>query len=195
MVFSRDVAVVSRASCLMAPSSSADPQVPQEGLPSDTFRSSLLCPQPQTLGQVEMDCDLHSSLQVCEHLRCVVSGVGLGCFPAAGTAPAPALTEPQAHWFVSVLHSPCSSPWMPTAVECSGIARPPPAARWTRPSARRSGRARRRSGRHRGPCPAARAGGTRWPRSPPSPHAPLRVSVPWAGAWLLSRVIVRAARG
>lgn len=38
-------------------------EVPQEGLPSDAFRSSLLCPQPQTLGQVEMDCDLHSSLQ------------------------------------------------------------------------------------------------------------------------------------
>ncbi|XP_053513824.1 serine/threonine-protein kinase SIK1 isoform X2 [Artibeus jamaicensis] len=42
-------------------------EVPQEGLPSDAFRSSLLCPQPQTLGQsvlqAEMDCDLHSSLQ------------------------------------------------------------------------------------------------------------------------------------
>ncbi|KAM5275448.1 serine/threonine-protein kinase SIK1 isoform 1-T1 [Hipposideros larvatus] len=42
-------------------------EVPQEGLPGDAFRSSLLCPQPQALGQsilqVEMDCDLHSSLQ------------------------------------------------------------------------------------------------------------------------------------
>ncbi|KAF5927450.1 hypothetical protein HPG69_016088 [Diceros bicornis minor] len=42
-------------------------EVPQEGLPSDAFRSALLCPQPQTLGQsvlqAEMDCDLHSSLQ------------------------------------------------------------------------------------------------------------------------------------
>ncbi|XP_070263211.1 serine/threonine-protein kinase SIK1 [Myotis yumanensis] len=42
-------------------------EVPQEGLPGDAFRSALLCPQPQTLGQsilqAEMDCDLHSSLQ------------------------------------------------------------------------------------------------------------------------------------
>lgn len=47
------------------------PQVPQEGLPSDPFRSTLLCPQPQALAQsvlqAEMDCDLHSSLQVCDH--------------------------------------------------------------------------------------------------------------------------------
>ncbi|XP_046507610.1 serine/threonine-protein kinase SIK1 [Equus quagga] len=42
-------------------------EVPQEGLPGDAFRSALLCPQPQSLGQsvlqAEMDCDLHSSLQ------------------------------------------------------------------------------------------------------------------------------------
>uniref|UniRef100_A0A0P6K7L7 non-specific serine/threonine protein kinase n=1 Tax=Heterocephalus glaber TaxID=10181 RepID=A0A0P6K7L7_HETGA len=42
-------------------------EVPQEGLPGDPFRSSLLCPQPQALAQsvlqAEMDCDLHSSLQ------------------------------------------------------------------------------------------------------------------------------------
>ncbi|ELV10329.1 Serine/threonine-protein kinase SIK1 [Tupaia chinensis] len=42
-------------------------EVPQEGLSTDPFRSSLLCPQPQTLApsvlQAEMDCDLHSSLQ------------------------------------------------------------------------------------------------------------------------------------
>ncbi|XP_066226172.1 serine/threonine-protein kinase SIK1 [Saccopteryx leptura] len=42
-------------------------EVPQEGLLSDTFRSSVLCTQPQTLGQsilqAEMDYDLHSSLQ------------------------------------------------------------------------------------------------------------------------------------
>ncbi|KAM7132359.1 serine/threonine-protein kinase SIK1 [Molossus nigricans] len=42
-------------------------EVPPESLPGDVFRSSLLCPQPQTLGQsilqAEMDCDLHSSLQ------------------------------------------------------------------------------------------------------------------------------------
>ncbi|XP_008069168.1 serine/threonine-protein kinase SIK1 [Carlito syrichta] len=42
-------------------------EVPQEGFPSDTFRSTLLCPQPQALAQsvlqAEMDCELHSSLQ------------------------------------------------------------------------------------------------------------------------------------
>ncbi|XP_032353009.1 serine/threonine-protein kinase SIK1 isoform X1 [Camelus ferus] len=42
-------------------------EVPQDGFPGDAFRSSLLCPQPQALGQsvlqAEMDCDLHSSLQ------------------------------------------------------------------------------------------------------------------------------------
>ncbi|XP_010634908.1 serine/threonine-protein kinase SIK1, partial [Fukomys damarensis] len=42
-------------------------EMPQEGLPGDPFRSSLLCPQPQALAQsvlqAEMDCDLHSSLQ------------------------------------------------------------------------------------------------------------------------------------
>ncbi|ELK08469.1 serine/threonine-protein kinase SIK1 [Pteropus alecto] len=42
-------------------------EVPQEGLPGDAFRSPVLCPQPQTLGQsilqAEMDCELHSSLQ------------------------------------------------------------------------------------------------------------------------------------
>ncbi|XDA71547.1 hypothetical protein R6Z07F_001899 [Ovis aries] len=42
-------------------------EVPQEGLPGDALRSALLCTQPQTLGQsvlqVEMDYDLHSSLQ------------------------------------------------------------------------------------------------------------------------------------
>ncbi|KAK2499521.1 hypothetical protein MC885_003722 [Smutsia gigantea] len=42
-------------------------EVPQECLSGDVFRSSLLGPQPQILGpsllQVDMDCDLHSSLQ------------------------------------------------------------------------------------------------------------------------------------
>ncbi|KAL6081575.1 hypothetical protein STEG23_005234, partial [Scotinomys teguina] len=42
-------------------------EVPQEILPCDPFRPSLLCPQPQALAQsvlqAEMDCDLHSSLQ------------------------------------------------------------------------------------------------------------------------------------
>lgn len=42
--------------------------MPQEILPCDPFRPSLLCPQPQALAQsvlqAEMDCDLHSSLQV-----------------------------------------------------------------------------------------------------------------------------------
>ncbi|XP_023373893.1 serine/threonine-protein kinase SIK1 [Otolemur garnettii] len=42
-------------------------EVPQEGLPVDPLRVTLLCPQPQTLAQsvlqAEMDCDLHSSLQ------------------------------------------------------------------------------------------------------------------------------------
>ncbi|XP_027785103.2 serine/threonine-protein kinase SIK1 isoform X1 [Marmota flaviventris] len=42
-------------------------EVPQESLPGDPFRSSLLCPQPQALAQcvlqAEMDCDLQSSLQ------------------------------------------------------------------------------------------------------------------------------------
>ncbi|XP_035925163.1 serine/threonine-protein kinase SIK1 [Halichoerus grypus] len=42
-------------------------EVPQEGLSSDSFRSSLLCPQPQALGQcvlqADTDCDPLSSLQ------------------------------------------------------------------------------------------------------------------------------------
>uniref|UniRef100_A0A8C5P4L6 non-specific serine/threonine protein kinase n=1 Tax=Jaculus jaculus TaxID=51337 RepID=A0A8C5P4L6_JACJA len=42
-------------------------EAPQEVLPCDPFRPSLLCPQPQALAQsvlqAEMDCDLHSSLQ------------------------------------------------------------------------------------------------------------------------------------
>nr|XP_012419996.1 PREDICTED: serine/threonine-protein kinase SIK1 [Odobenus rosmarus divergens] len=45
-------------------------EVPQEGLSSDSFRSSLLCPQPQALGQsvlqADTDCDPLSSLQVCD---------------------------------------------------------------------------------------------------------------------------------
>lgn len=71
-------------------SSSAGPQVPQEGLPGDALRSALLCTQPQTLGQsvlqAEMDYDLHSSLQVCEHL---VGGVWGGRIwsPVVGTLP------------------------------------------------------------------------------------------------------------
>ena len=71
-------------------SPSAGPQVPQEGLPGDVLRSVLLCTQPQTLGQsvlqAEMDYDLHSSLQVCEHLA---GGVwdGRAWFPAAVTLP------------------------------------------------------------------------------------------------------------
>lgn len=47
--------------------SSAGPQVPQECLSGDMFRSSLLGPQPQILGpsllQADLDCDLHSPLQ------------------------------------------------------------------------------------------------------------------------------------
>ncbi|KAM5281281.1 serine/threonine-protein kinase SIK1 [Ctenodactylus gundi] len=42
-------------------------EAPQESFPGDSFRSSLLCPQPQALAQsvlqAEVDCDLHSSLQ------------------------------------------------------------------------------------------------------------------------------------
>ncbi|XP_062949002.1 serine/threonine-protein kinase SIK1 [Cynocephalus volans] len=42
-------------------------EVPQDGLPTDPFRTSLLCSQPQSLAQsvlqAEMDCDLHSALQ------------------------------------------------------------------------------------------------------------------------------------
>ncbi|XP_034510887.1 serine/threonine-protein kinase SIK1 isoform X2 [Ailuropoda melanoleuca] len=42
-------------------------EVPQEGLSGDSFRSSLLCPQPQTLGQsvlqADTDCDPLSSFQ------------------------------------------------------------------------------------------------------------------------------------
>uniref|UniRef100_A0A452VNS4 non-specific serine/threonine protein kinase n=1 Tax=Ursus maritimus TaxID=29073 RepID=A0A452VNS4_URSMA len=42
-------------------------EVPQEGLSGDSFRSSLLCPQPQALGQsvlqADTDCDPLSSLQ------------------------------------------------------------------------------------------------------------------------------------
>ncbi|XP_042543246.1 serine/threonine-protein kinase SIK1 [Dipodomys spectabilis] len=42
-------------------------EAPHDGFPSDPFRPSLLCPQPQALAQsvlqAELDCDLHSSLQ------------------------------------------------------------------------------------------------------------------------------------
>lgn len=71
-----------RSFCASWPlSPSAGPQVPPEGLPGDALRSALLCTQPQTLGQsvlqAEMDYDLHSSLQVSEHLAggvCVWDG-------------------------------------------------------------------------------------------------------------------------
>ena len=171
-------AVVPRLCASRPLSSSADPQVPQEGLPGDALRSALLCTQPQTLGQsvlqAEMDYDLHSSLQVCERL---VGGVQGGCAwsPVVGALLRLALRS------VCVPRSPCCSPWTPAAAGCAGIAPSPPAAFWTRPSARRPGQARAwtRSRRCRSPRPAAQAGGTRWPRSPPaSPRAPLHVSVP-----------------
>ncbi|XP_037380775.1 serine/threonine-protein kinase SIK1 [Talpa occidentalis] len=42
-------------------------EVPSEGFPGDAFRSALLCPQPQTLGQAvlqaDMDYGLHGALQ------------------------------------------------------------------------------------------------------------------------------------
>uniref|UniRef100_A0A8C2UX91 non-specific serine/threonine protein kinase n=1 Tax=Chinchilla lanigera TaxID=34839 RepID=A0A8C2UX91_CHILA len=77
-------------------------EVPQEGLHCDPFRASLLCPQPQALAQsvlqAEMDCDLHSSLQVLHlHLR------GLGShrfvsFPSATACPHTAPSPPAACW-------------------------------------------------------------------------------------------------
>ena len=159
-------------------SSSAGPQVPQEGLPGDALRSALLCTQPQTLGQsvlqAEIDYDLHSSLQVCERLSGGVRG-GRIWSPVVGTLPRLASQS------VYVPHSPCCSLWTPASAGCAGIAPSPPAAFWTRPSARRPGQAQAwtRSRRCRNPCPAAQAGGTRWPRSPPaSPQAPPHVSVP-----------------
>lgn len=168
------------------PSPSAGPQVPQEGLPGAAFRSSLLCAQAQTLGpsllSPEVDWDLHSSLQVCERLAGPCPGAGARLVPWGGDIPAPGLAEHRLTALsVSVPCSPCSSPWTPAAVARSGTAPSPPAACWTRPSVRRPGRARawRRSRTCRSSRPAARAGGTRWPRSPPaSPRAPPHVSVP-----------------
>ncbi|KAF3815600.1 hypothetical protein GH733_016873 [Mirounga leonina] len=62
-------------------------EVPQEGLSSDSFRPSLLCPQPQALGQsvlqADTDCDPLSSLQVCD-LRWVA--IGGEVLPAVVTA-------------------------------------------------------------------------------------------------------------
>lgn len=183
----------------MTPVPLCRPQASQEGPPGDALRSPLLCPQPQALGQsilqAEMDCELHSSLQVCGPLPWAASGAGLVSFPVVGTTRAPAPPGAPGHWLMSTARSPCSAPWTPASAECCGVARSPPAACWTRPSARRPGRARRRSGRRRGPCPVARAGGTRWPRSPPSPRAHLRVSVPRAAGRPGERVVVRAARG
>lgn len=185
----------------MALPSSADPQVPQEGLPGDAFRSSLLCPQPQALGQsilqVEMDCELHSSLQVCERSHWAAPGVGAWLVPGGGGGPCTGSHGAPGSLVLSVLCSPCSSPWMPTAMECSGTARPPPAACWRQASARRSGRAQawRRGRRLRGPCPAAQAGGTRWPKSPPSPRVPLHVSVAVGRRTPVSGSVVRATRG
>lgn len=83
----------------MTPVPLCRPQASQEGPPGDALRSPLLCPQPQALGQsilqAEMDCELHSSLQVCGPLPWAASGAGLVSFPVVGTTRAPAPPGPQ----------------------------------------------------------------------------------------------------
>lgn len=83
----------------MTPVPLCRPQASQEGPPGDALRSPLLCPQPQALGQsilqAEMDCELHSSLQVCGPLPWAASGAGLVSFPVVGTTRAPAPRGPR----------------------------------------------------------------------------------------------------
>lgn len=98
--------------------------MPQEGLPGDAFRSALLCPQPQSLGQsvlqAEMDCDLHSSLQVCEHLPWAHVGCGLVSFQVAVMAPAPGLPQLQGS---HVRVHPLQPLFFPVDTNCNGVFR------------------------------------------------------------------------
>ena len=162
--------VVVPCRCASRPlSSSAGPQVPQEGLPGDALRSALLCTQPQTLGQsvlqAEIDYDLHSSLQVCERLSGGVRG-GRIWSPVVGTLPCLASQS------VYVPHSPCCSLWTPASAGCAGIAPSPPAAFWTRPSARRPGQAQDKSPLVSTSCALSLGGGSqrRWERPLPEFH-------------------------